>query len=291
MQRVGTTTREATRQEEARLYQRSGQIRYGLAPISEADFGALDRRRLEEYFGRVQQWDSPATDAIDEWRTLLTNLDLATEVDGRTVATVDGMLLFGRNPKKFLPQSGIRAVCFPGADRDYATRADEVLKGPLVALRGSDGSTIERGLVEQAWDFVRRNILPTARLEGLRRIDGWEYPEEVVREAVVNAIAHRDYSIWGAEVLLEVYGDRIEITSPGSLPNTVTPEGMRAGLRFARNQGLMNVLRDYGYVESLGMGVAKKIIPGMRANNGTEPDLVDEEHRFIIRLWKRRSAT
>ena len=86
-----------------------------------------------------------------------------------------------------------------------------------------------------------------------------------------------------------------EIVSPGGLPSTVTVEGMKAGARYARNQTLVNIMRDYRYVDARGMGVRNKIIPGMRAHNGTEPDLVEEEYRFTVRLWKseksRRSSS
>ena len=76
---------------------------------------------------------------------------------------------------------------------------------------------------------------PTSRLEGGRRVDRWEYPPEVVRETIVNALVHRDYTITGADISLTIYGDRIEVRSPGGLPNTVTIEAMKAGARYARN--------------------------------------------------------
>jgi ATP-dependent DNA helicase RecG len=60
---------------------------------------------------------------------------------------------------------------------------------------------------------------------------------------------------------------------------------MKAGARYARNQTLVNIMRDYGYAEARGMGVRNKIIPGMFAHNGTEPDLIAETNRFIVRLW------
>ena len=178
-----------------------------------------------------------------------------------------------RNPRRFLPQSGVRAVCYRGTEPDYATRADEILTAPLTPLGVPDGSPVEPGLVDQTWDFVRRNTTPAAHLEGARRVDRWEYPEDVIREAVVNALVHRDYGVAGTDVMLCIFADRLEITSPGRLPNTVTPEGMKTGMRYARNQTLVNVMRDYGYVDARGMGVRNKIIPGMRAHNGTEPDL------------------
>lgn len=284
--RVGNTCREASRDELERMFQASGRLHYGLKPVSGAELDALDRRRLHDYFTRVLSGPAPADEAVGEWQKLLCNLDLMTVSAGQTVATIDGMLLFGRNPKRFVPQSGIRAVCYPGTDPDYATRADEDLKGPLVPLCAADGSIVETGILEQASNFVRRNTGPSAHLEGGRRIDRWEYPEAVMREVVVNALVHRDYSIAGADIMLAIFADRLEIQSPGRLPNTVTPEGMKAGMRYARNQTLVNVMRDYRYVDFRGMGVKDKIIPGMRAHNGTEPDLIEDGERFTVRLWK-----
>jgi ATP-dependent DNA helicase RecG len=156
----------------------------------------------------------------------------------------------------------------------------------LVPLCAADGSITESGLVEQALDFVNRNTEPTAQLSGGQRVDLAAYPKSVLREAVVNALVHRDYSVAGSDITLAIYSDRIEIQSPGRLPNTVTPDGMKAGMRYARNQVLVNVMRDYRYVDFRGMGVREKIIPGMFAHNGTEPVFIAEESRFTIRLWK-----
>ena len=284
--RVGSASQEASREELERMYQASGRLHYGLKPVPGAGFEALDTRRLRDYLTRVLNGDAPAEDDRIGWETLLCNLELMTVSAGVRVATVDGLLLFGRSPKRYLPQSGVRAICYPGVEPDYATRADEDLRGPLAPLGNADGAIVETGLVDQAWDFVRRNTVPTARLEGARRFDNWEYSESVVREALVNALVHRDYSIAGTDVMLAIYADRLEIQSPGRLPNTVTVEGMKAGARYARNQTLVNIMRDYGYVDARGMGVRNKIVPGMRAHNGTEPDLIAEEHRFTVRLWK-----
>jgi len=88
---------------------------------------------------------------------------------------------------------------------------------------------------------------------------------------------------------LALYSDRLEVISPGILPNGITAERMRAGCRVARNELLKEVMRDYGYLDSIGMGVPRMIIRGMRGHNGTEPDLTEEEDRFIVRLWKEKS--
>ena len=287
--RVGTTSRDATREEEERLYQQSGRLQYGMKPVLGATLDAIDRRRLRDYFIRILRGKSLDDDGDNGWQTLLTNLDLAVSYEGRTVVTVDGMILFGKNPKRYLPQTGIRAISYLGEVPDYATRADENLTGALVPLGSKDGTVVEAGLVDSAWDFIRRNTTSSSYLEGARRIDRWDYPEQVVREAIVNAVVHRDYSIAGTDIMLMVFSNRLEIQSPGKLPNTVTPEGIRSGLRYARNQTLVNVMRDYGYVDARGMGIRNKVIPGMREHNGTEPDLIEEEHRFTIRLWKESS--
>ena len=289
--RAGNTSREASREELERMYQASGRLLYGLKPVPGAGLDAFDARRLRDYLTDVGHDDIPPDGDHEGWLTLLRNLELMTLSAGQSVATIDGLLLFGKNPRRYVPQSGIRAICYPGTESDYATRADEDLRGPMVPLRAAAGSLVETGLVEQAWDFIRRNTAPTARLEGARRIDRWEYPESVVREAVVNALVHRDYSIAGTDIMLAIYADRLEIQSPGRLPNTVTVDGMRLGQRYARNQTLVNIMRDYGYVDARGMGVRNKIIPGMRAHNGTEPDLIAEEHRLIVRLWKEPRAS
>lgn len=284
--RVGTITRLATREEEERLYQQSGQLRYGLKPVLGTNLEDFDRRRLRDYFTRILRGEAPADNDEGQWYKLLQNMDFGTSSAGHVAATVDGLLIFGRNPARFLPQSGIRAVCYPGTEPDYATRADEDIRGPLVPLGGSDGSIYELGVVDRGWDFVRRNTSPTSWLEGARRIDRWEYPEDAIREVLVNALVHRDYSIAGTDITLFIFSDRIEVRSPGRLPNTVTVDGMKSGMRYARNQILVNVMRDYGYVEARGMGIRNRVIPSMVTHNGTLPELVEDESSFTVRLLK-----
>ena len=282
--RVGSTVREASSEELERMYQSVGRLNYGVKPVPGADIDELDRRRLRDYLTRVLSGTAPDDEDVSEWETLLRNLEFATESPEGTVATVDGMLLFGTRPRRFLPQSGIRAICYPTLEPDYATRAGRDLHGAITPLVGIDGYLLDPSLVDKAWDFVRLNTTPTAHLDGMRRIDRWPFPEHVVRECIANGLAHRDYSIRGTDITLSVFPDRLEIESPGSLPNTVTVERMLAGVRYARDQTLMNVMRDYGYVDARGMGIRNKVVPGMFAHNGTEPEFVAEEHRLTVRL-------
>ncbi len=110
---------------------------------------------------------------------------------------------------------------------------------------------------------------------------------EAVREALVNSVCHRDYTISVTDIELSMYSDRLDVVSPGRLPNTVTVEKMKQGYRAARNELLKDVLRDYNYVEHRGMGIPYKLIPAMLSHNGTEPEFFEEEHQFIVRLFKR----
>ena len=127
--RIGTTTRNATREEEQRLYQQSGGLRYGFKPVPGTDIAALDMRRLQDYFIRVLERDAPSASDSDQWRRLLLNMELAVNSYDHVLATVDGMILFGRNPGRFVPQSGIRAIRHVGTHPDYATIADEDIRG------------------------------------------------------------------------------------------------------------------------------------------------------------------
>ncbi len=292
--------------EEARLYMQSGRLQYDRKPIPGADFEALDQRRLINYFRDVRQQDYPEPNDRDGWLRLLINTELMVEDRGRVMPSVGGLLLFGAQPKRYLPQSGITAVSYADTDRDYDTKAGpRTLRGPIVSLfpattdtagaghlrmprdfSAADGA-VETGLIAEALDFVRRNTNVRAWIDpGGTRRERWDYPLDAVREALVNAVAHRDYSITVIDIELALYADRLEVISPGRLPNTVTIDKMRAGYRASRNELIKEILRDYRLIEATGLGVPRKIIRGMREHNGTEADLIEDGERFIVRLWK-----
>ena len=318
--RVGSLSREASPEELARLFQQRGVVRPALQPVSGTSIAALDRRRLADYFERVREQETPAAHPSDDWRRqseewardqdeerwrvlfedqerewhaaretdwerLLVNTEFLHEEDPHP-ATVAGLLLFGVNPSRFLAQAKIDAAAYFGPEKGYDAKDRSTLRGPIVPLIATHGGLLEPGLVDQAVEFVRRNIETVRLQDGVRRKERWDYPPEAVREAVVNAVVHRDYLLSGTDIEISVYSDRLEVVSPGRLPNGITPERMRAGCRSARNELLKDVMRDYGYLEHMGMGVSRKIVRGMREHNGTEPELVEDGERFTVRLWK-----
>ena len=285
--RVGTSSRDATDAEEERLYQQSGKLHYVKKPVLGTSWKDLDRGRLTNCFRDIRGQDAPRPDDEEGWLRRLLNTGFAVENRGRVIPTVAAILMFGRTPNRHVPQAGIAAACYPTSEKDYAAKERATIRGPVVPMLNRSGEVMEAGLIERTVEFVRRNTNVQASLaDGARRREQWDYPEEALRECVVNAIAHRDYTIAVTDIELSIYDDRLEIISPGRLPNTVTTEKMREGCRATRNQMVMDTLRDYGYIENAGLGVPRKIVRGMLEHNGTEPDLIEEEDRFTVRLWK-----
>ncbi len=285
--RVGSTTREATREEEARLYQAARLVRYEIKAVPDTGPESLDMDRIENYYRDVLKRSVPTRGDVESWRRLLLNSDLLVAAGDELGASVSGLLLFGENPNRRLPQAGVTAAAFSGPEKEYNTVDEERIRGPLTSRVSNRGAALEEGVIDRTVDFVRRNMGSVAWLQGARRRRKRAFPLDAVREAVVNAVAHRDYAREGTDVEVSLYGDRLEVISPGRLPNGVTVEKMKEGVvRVARNELLKEILRDYGYIEHYGMGVRSRIIESMQRHNGTEPDLVEEDDRFIVRLWK-----
>jgi len=302
--RAGTVSAEMHPDELARLFQQRGQVRADVQPVAGTSLADLDLVRLREYFVRVRYQDAPPDNSDEEkgwpqsrldaeWTQLLLNTELMVELRdavvpaGLPVCSAAGLLLFGRNPNRFIPQAGITAVVYKGLDKEYAT--PQRLRGPLVGRFADVGGRIELlepGVIDRAMLFVQQHASDPEELDGAVRTERWHYPREAVREAIVNAVAHRDYLLGATDIELAIYADRLEVISPGRLPNGITPARMRAGTRATRNQLILDVLRDYRYMEHMGMGIRLKVIRLMREYNSTEPDLEAENDRFTLRLWR-----
>lgn len=284
--RAGSTSREATREEEGRLYQSAGLVNYETKLVPDMGLDDLDMDRIENYFRVILERPISRDTEIQEWKKILLNSDLLARIGDKVCATVAGLLLFGKNPNRRLPQAGVMAVAFPGSEKDYNTIDEERICGPLVSLFSKNRSITDSGVIDRSVDFVKRNMASIAWLEGGRRHLKKALPIDAVREAVVNAVTHRDYAREGTDVELSMYRDRLEIISPGPLPNGVTVEKMKEGIvRVTRNGLIKEILRSYRYVDHYGMGVRNRIFQSMLKHNGTVPDLIEEEDRFKVCLW------
>ena len=148
---------------------------------------------------------------------------------------------------------------------------------------------VEKGLIEHLADAMRPFVSEEASQvdESMRRERRWHYPLDALREGIVNALTHRDWTRY-EQIEVVRYADRIEITSPGALQNGMTVEKMVAGQRIPRNLLISETLRDYSYSDARGMGVRNKIIPLMRAQNGVDPEF--EATEDYLRLTLRRGS-
>ena len=271
--RVGSTSRRATREQLARLFESGGMLHAELLPVSGTALADLDRARLEDYLLRVVG-DPAAPPDDDAWHQRLVGLGfMVARDDGAPVCSIAGLALFGHSPRQKMRYAGVRWMSFGGADMTYQAQDDSVIDGPLVALWTGDHSQppADTGLIERLADRMRPFISVRSDVlnDELRRGIGMRFATEAVREAMVNALVHRD---WTRPVEVEIvnYSDRLEVTSPGALQNSMTIEKMLAGQRSARNPVVMEVMRDYGYVEQRGMGVRRKIVPLTRDFTGRD---------------------
>lgn len=273
--RVGSVSRRATREQQARLFALGGMLHAELLPVSGSGLGHLCRERLTDYLTAVVgDREPPASDSA--WKKRLCGLGFMVErEDGSPVCTIAGLVLFGHTPRTLLPQAGIRWMAFDGNDKSYKALDDRLIDGPMVALWREDNGNrelAENGLIENFIDIARPFLSEETEPLGetMRRERHWYYPLDALREVVINALAHRDWTRY-EEIEISRYSNRLEIISPGALQNSMTVEKMIAGQRSPRNPLVVDVLRDYGYVDARGMGVRNKIIPLVRESSGAEP--------------------
>jgi len=271
--RIGSVSRLATREQQAALFESGGLLHAEALPASGTSLADLDKARLEDYLRNIVGEDMlPQSDG--EWRTRLAALGFMTGRDDGALCTIAGLLLFGRAPRRALRYAGIRWMSFAGDDMDYQAQDDETIDAPLVPLATRSGglrSTVELGLLDRLLSRMRPFISTESDVaaDTLRRERQYRYPLESIREAVVNALVHRDWTR-PAEIEVINYANRLEIKSPGALQNSMTIEKMLAGQRSPRNPILVEVMRDYGYVDARGMGVRRKIVPLIREFSGEE---------------------
>jgi predicted HTH transcriptional regulator len=273
--RVGSTKRDLTPQELARLFQQRGRVFvFDEQPVPGATSEDLDRARLESFFG-----PEPAI----PWPDLLKNTRiLAADEGGVERPTVAGLLIFGKDPQHHLPSAFIEAAVY----RAHTLTSDDLVHSDRIV--GPVDTQIDG-----ATEFVDRFMLKPARKPAGRQ-DYPQYDIGAVHEAIVNAVAHRDYSISGSKIRLFLFADRLELYSPGGLPNTLTIETMPFRV-FTRNQLLVNFLSKMksrqtvrAFLESRGEGV-RRILEASEAHSGRRPvyELFGEELRLTI--WAKPS--
>ena len=180
---------------------------------------------------------------------------------------------FGKDPQRYPQTRNFRIECVAYAGHD---RASEVLQVAEAAGRLDD--QVDRSI---GW------FRGLGRFESYRKLireDRYLLPRAAIREALVNAVTHRDYAITGSKVLLEVFDGRVDVTSPGALPNHMTVERVMAGANpRSRNDSMAYFMAAMGYMEQRGRGwlIMRR---EMRAFNETEPTLIQDKVNKFVRV-------
>lgn len=269
--RVGTTKRLCSPQERARLLQSSGLMHVDEIPIQETAISDLDNDSFASYYQKV--FDQPLNNADMPLDRMLSNMRfLVVDRAGYQRLSLAGLLLFGKSPQEHLYNARISAVRWNGNEP-----GDEIIDRQEITGRLPNQ-------IEQAEAFLLRNIRLSTKIDQFKQTDEYEYPRVALREAVVNAVAHRDYSLDGAQILLFIFNDRVEIRSPGKLPNSVTLENIRTHYSKLRNETIARVLFNLGFVNTLGSGIPR-MIRLMKEHTGREPDFEINDPQFIVKLW------
>ncbi len=205
--------------------------------VAGATWDDLDAKVIDEY---LRKREARAGRKVGE--TAQDALRSLGAVTGGGEVTVVGILLFGKDPQAFLPQSGITYVRFSGKEpqSEHIIRKD--FTGPLADM------------IEQVSQVLKPQLQASAVVRGLTRQENYILPLDAIREAFVNAVSHREYQIRGRRIELRQFEDRLEIISPGSLPAYITLDNM-VEEHFSRNSRIVRGLYHWAYIEELGLGV------------------------------------
>lgn len=263
--RSGNRCRQASWDEVRRLYQTSESVFYDESPVSKASVENLDLEYIRIFLS--ERFNIGPGVPIDHY---LQNLKITSEEK----PTLAGLLFFGQKPQAFLPFAKVIAAFIPGRD----------LSIPPADRKDLEGKVPE--VLDSALKFIGLYLKAEHRIQGFEPEVYSELPMEVMREGIVNAIAHRDYTVAGPIRLL-IFEDRIEIRTPGRLPNTVTIDSMRVGgSHVLRNPTLYILLNKIGMVTDIGSGVMR-IIKLVRDKLGKDVGLEASETEFVLTVPRK----
>jgi ATP-dependent DNA helicase RecG len=255
--RVGASTRKASPEQVQQLERKRANVSYDEVPLFECGKQDLDLEKLardfETYTGRKLADKD------------LSNLHILTKEAGNIHPTVGGYLLAGTDEQKFF-QSAVKCARFKGTTPDI-----------FIDRKEFRGSIYEQA--EQAMKFLQTHLELSGKVEGIQRKDHYIIPLEALREAVINAIVHRDYSISGADIKIAVFDDLVEITSPGTMPGALTTEDIGTGRSEIRNKVLARFFKEIAFIEQWGTGI-NKIIRICNDNNLPDPEFKESGNFF-----------
>ncbi len=259
--------RQASREELLRMFQATESLYYDETPLPRLSIADLDWDALDRYLEATGQEDlkNNRERLLENWRML-----------SKGYPTIAGIILFGRQPQLHLPFAQINAARFMGQDSSENPFDRKDLTGRLLDV------------IDQAERFLYLHLRIPHEIHGFEPEPKPELPKEALREAIVNAVAHRDYTIPGP-VRLFIFDDRVEVHTPGKPPNTVDEAAMRAGVHVVRNPRIYARLSDAGLVTRAGTGI-RRIIRLVREATGREVEIAIREFEVLLTIPRKPLA-
>jgi len=250
----------------------NGALHFDISLVEDTSIRDINLDVIRDYFMKYNAFDL-YDESGEATERILINADILKEVNGKVFCSVGGLLVFGKKPEKRLPQNGASFAHFKGTEI-----TDELIDKKVVTGRIQD-------IAEQLMVVLKNNMKTPSVINGLKREEKEEYSSLVLREAIVNTLVHRNYSITGSKIRIFMFDDRIEFHSPGRLPNTVTIEKMKIGISYARNPFLVKYMENLRYIDQLGRGIPM-ILKSMKEAGAKEPLLQEVGEEFILTLYK-----
>jgi ATP-dependent DNA helicase RecG len=232
--RLGSTSRPAGAEFLSEFQKLSTFHTYDLSPIPELSSDVLDWKLIEESFARVGK-------QVNEEK--LKSLGVLVPFAGRLVPSIGGTILFGHEQERyrFIPEAKVSCARFVGEDKTYIL----------------DSMDIEGTILDAVTDvprFIARNTRLSSVIEGMQRQDIPEYSPVAIREALMNALAHSDYSLQGIHTQIAIYSNRLEIQNAGTLPLGYTLDDFKLGVSRIRNRVVARVFHELKLMEEWGGG-------------------------------------
>ncbi|MBI5300014.1 MAG: putative DNA binding domain-containing protein [Deltaproteobacteria bacterium] len=270
--RVGTQDKRIVGEELLRLAESKSQVSFEESVLP-AGIEVIDRTALDEYY-LARKKVSAVMGGLDE-EGLLIKMGLAKRDRGEFKIKAGAFILFGKEHEQILLQRDFTFVKYDVEGRMYSYRED--LSAPAAKL------------LERLMELIRPCNKITEGVRGVKRQERYIYPEDAVREVIVNAVAHRDYRIAGLKNECRIYPDRLEVISAGNLPGTITLENIDKR-HYSRNPKIMHALLIMGLTEELGQGISmmKHLL---KANGNPPPEFIVNSDQFKVIFYRQKKLS
>jgi len=249
--RQGASTQKLSRDELRDFFRSEGTVRFDFSPCARFRYPEdFDRQKYAAWMKMSGISGRPRTEDV------LVNIEAAERSGGKLIFRNAGVLFFAKNVRHFFQQAYITCLLARGADKVH-----------ILDRKDFDGGIVAD--IEEALRFIERNTRMAYRIERLRREEIPEYPLAALREAITNAVMHRDWFNEGANVFVEIYTDRIEVSNPGGLPKGMLPSDL-GHKSVRRNPLIADLLHRIEFIEKAGTGI-KRMRDEARAQGCPEP--------------------